>query len=747
MSLRKLRNFRIFKRMTQPYLGAQIIYGKNADTLPALLDSIKGHFDEFVLTSTQPDDGSYAIVDAFLAQEAARGAHCVKNHFDWIEDFGAARQFGYDAGTARWRMFLDADDILVGGETLRPFLVRAEVEQPQMMGAFVRYDYAATETLETMRLCKYDHRWRFCDAIHERLEFQEYTLPPQAFIHLGGISVKHRYKTEEEKKAAIYRNARIAEREYAKTTDPKYKARLARTIAMELKMQNKPAECIPYLKELHQYYASFPEGRQSCADLAKAYLALDDFDAALDWAKKAGPAYEGIVLHAAKRYPEALKAIQRSSGRGRQTTHEGYLFEDGAAYVAAADSCLASGLGADAAEACINRIPAVIRNEPLYAEALSAVRQHIDRITILVPGTPQPFDENGGGGMLGGSEEAVMYLTRELAALGRSVRVFGVLPPHRVPGRDRYGVDWQPFSAFNVDAEIGTLVIWRAWGVAVQLLEKKGGGAVMPGINTAWMWLHDQHTGLDPDSLGVLSKAISGCVTLSDFHSMGLVRQGWKGRIEKLSNGIVEVDFEGDIGQWKKDPNRVVYSSAAERGLVPLLEMWPAVKAACPEAYLDVYYDWSALELMQPDVYDRVVKAYEAVKHLDVKHHGGVDHATLNAAMKNASVVAYSHFENIEAETFCITAVKALACGATALTVPNGAIAETAGGDAYLVRSKDSYRESLIALLKRPEGNEIRAERARRALDRYGWKTVAKRFSDLWTVKQKKPVDAAADRA
>jgi glycosyltransferase involved in cell wall biosynthesis len=218
-------------------------------------------------------------------------------------------------------------------------------------------------------------------------------------------------------------------------------------------------------------------------------------------------------------------------------------------------------------------------------------------------------------------------------------------------------------------------------------------------------------------------------------------RAGYTGTTHRLSNGIVEEDFLPytfkDSFEKDRDPFSVVYSSCPSRGLVQLLRMWPAVKGTVPQARLDIYYDWSMLEMMQPEKYDEVASLYESVKHLDVKHHGGVGHAQLHAALRRANVWAYSHFESPEVETFCISAVKALAAGATVLTVPNGALLEVTAGDATMVTNVEDYQKALIGFLQKPEPAQIRREKAWRAVARYGWKSVAERFSALWSIKDK----------
>ncbi len=521
-------------------------------------------------------------------------------------------------------------------------------------------------------------------------------------------------------------------------------------------MDGRGFEAIPLWAELWEDYRSYPEGRQAAADVAKAYqyhaetknLTPEARKAALgvglEWAKRAGPAYEGMLLFSLGDYEGVLKAAQRSAGRGQQATHEGYVFEQGVIYISASAAAARLGRSPNVIEHILNRVPAKLRNDPSVLEHVNGVRHEVDRITILVPGTPQPFDENGGGGMLGGSEEAVVYLSRALAQVGRNVRVYGVLPPHRIPGPDKYGVDWQEAAAFDIDREHGTLVLWRSPGVLLRLMQEAGKrGGPLPGVVQAYLWLHDSGLGIDPRLAGTVSHG-ADAVVLSEFHERMVRRAGYTGNCIRLTNGIVREDFAPFVskrkfgfGEGGREKNSVVYSSCPSRGLVQLLTMWPAVKAAVPDAKLDIYYDWSMLEAMQPEKYDEVSKLYESVRHLDVKHHGGVGHATLHDALRRANVWAYSHFESPEVETSCISAMKALACGATVLTVPNGALPETVGTAGYFATTVEDYQRDLIDFLREPEGIKDRRSKALAALGYYSWDVVAARFSDLWTVRRK----------
>lgn len=737
--------------MKSPTIGLCVMF--HDTDLEPLLRSVYSAFDEYHFTLATTADRREGCsenvrkVRNFLNAMKARGFVVTFSEFDWIDDFAAARNFNFSHCKADWAMFLDSDDELIMKDAgqMRMAVRSIAEKHASVRGVFLPYVYDRNETLNTMRLCKFgEGGWTWVDAIHERLEFKPFDLPEGSFAHLQDVQVKHRFKSSEEKKAAVLRNAIIAERDYKTTADPKYKARLARTIAMAHKMRGEAAESIPYQAELFDHYRNYPEGRQAAADAAKAYMTLAQQDEAnkdqhladaLSWAKRAGPAYEGLVYHALKDWENVLKACQRSAGAGQQATHEGYHFESGLIYAVAADAANELGLRPEVVERLFNRIPPNLRTESLIHEPVKFLSAMVDRINIVVPGTPQHFDENGGGGMLGGSEEAVMYLSRELAQLGRNVRVYTPLPPQRLPGLDKYGVDWQEISSFDVEAEHGTVVFWRSPQMVLNIMRAKAEGkAVVPGFRRTYLWLHDIHTGLQGQLQEIAFKGVDGVITLSQFHRAGIdANSPGIGRYFDLANGIPGEEFEPSASDPARDKNLVLYTSSPDRGLRHLLTAWPEVKRVCPEARLDIYYDWSMFSKMQPDEHEKLVAQYESVKHLDVAHLGGVDHATLHKALKTANVWAYSHYDNVTVETSCISAMKAKASGCFPLTSPHGALPETLGTYGKMVEDPNDYAKELILQLMNPLSEMERDAMRFDAIERHSWRSVAVGFSNLLT--------------
>lgn len=134
----------------------------------------------------------------------------------------------------------------------------------------------------------------------------------------------------------------------------------------------------------------------------------------------------------------------------------------------------------------LNSIPAIAVNNPfmvqLYKENNPPKAWDEKEITIYCgPGftnwSPKQLD-NPGGSFVGGSEEAVINMSRELARSGWKVTVFGD------PGNDEgihEGVEYLPYYKFNKLDNFNILISWRQLGFFDQELNAR----------KKYLWLHD----------------------------------------------------------------------------------------------------------------------------------------------------------------------------------------------------------------------------------------------------------------
>lgn len=95
-------------------------------TLGRCLDSVRGLVDEIVVVDT----GS---VDRTVEIAASYGA--VVGHFDWVDDFAAARNEALARATHPWRLVLDADDWILDREQAATILAEIGSRAPTFLGA------------------------------------------------------------------------------------------------------------------------------------------------------------------------------------------------------------------------------------------------------------------------------------------------------------------------------------------------------------------------------------------------------------------------------------------------------------------------------------------------------------------------------------------------------------------------------------------------------------------------------------
>ena len=105
------------KREPRPTIGLALIARNEEHGLPRLLDSITGAFDEIALVDTGSTDDTVAIFEAWC--ECA-GQNAVIDHFEWVDDFSAARNHSQSLLSTDWIAWADADDTIPRGRRPAP---------------------------------------------------------------------------------------------------------------------------------------------------------------------------------------------------------------------------------------------------------------------------------------------------------------------------------------------------------------------------------------------------------------------------------------------------------------------------------------------------------------------------------------------------------------------------------------------------------------------------------------------------
>lgn len=286
---------------------------------------------------------------------------------------------------------------------------------------------------------------------------------------------------------------------------------------------------------------------------------------------------------------------------------------------------------------------------------------------------------------LGGSESAVILISKELQALGFQVTVFN----HCIDsGHSQPGVYDGVRYIDNRDAKRHTE---QYDAVIVSRTVRPFVEHTHPFIAEApqrILWLHD--TFIEGDEIMeslVVDGVITNLFTLSDWHTSYILNadhgnhrnyEVLKSAVFQTRNGAVRYIDEVDI--TKKDPNHFVYNASYTKGMVPLVtRIWPEIKKHIPEAHLTIiggYYRFR--EGAEPDAQEKSVTELAEradLAKLGVTFTGVIPQYEIAKILANASMMLYP---SLFPETFGISTLESLLYRTPLVTCTFGALEETA---------------------------------------------------------------------
>ena len=252
---------------------------------------------------------------------------------------------------------------------------------------------------------------------------------------------------------------------------------------------------------------------------------------------------------------------------------------------------------------------------------------------------------------MGGSEEAVLYLSQQLALLGHYVVVYADPPKADLAKPTPEGVVWRHHSQFDQDKAEDVFISWRLW------YEHASRAKSMK----RYLWLQDlvgKESIPPPDTV-----AIDNLLVLSEFHRRDVIRNlrnvGWNtSQAETLTYVMPNAAVDTRILPFMEGSNdnfHFVYGSSPVRGLEQILVVWQRLRQTLYEkagkwATLSVYYGFP------PKVVEQLRKSmgagrfdsfYERVMGLlnqpGVEYYGAVGHEDLAKAYASAGFLYTQH--------------------------------------------------------------------------------------------------------
>jgi glycosyltransferase involved in cell wall biosynthesis len=346
-----------------------------------------------------------------------------------------------------------------------------------------------------------------------------------------------------------------------------------------------------------------------------------------------------------------------------------------------------------------------------------------DVIYYCGPGTNLKFNNkwNPESKSIGGSEEAVINLSNELANNGFNVTVYCVLSG---PSKMYKNVMYKPYYEWIPKDIQDITIIWREPSNCNQTIYSK------------YIFL-DLHDAIDSRWLKNIEPRTK-IMTKSRYHS-DIV--GLKNSII-IPNGI----YKNSPNYDKKIQNLMICTSSPDRCLRALLRALPLIRKEIPNAEIHWAYGFTSSISgnggMEKD--PRTKKWVEESKELIKNTPGFVDlgrlsQVEINELYEKADIFIYpTRFPEID----CISLSKAMSFGCIPVVTPSGAISEKLGIDQQYAKTIateidysledgvlfNKFVKSTIHILKKPRPDRMAISTI--ANDKYNWETISKKWME-----------------
>jgi len=728
--------------MKKSTIALCMIVKNEVHNLPRLFKSIEECFDEIHITDTGSDDGTIEWLEK-KSEEGFCGAKVFLHHFKWIDDFAAARNFSFSHAKTDFLMWLDGDDCLDKPESFKMWRDNA-MDLADFWLATYHYglDTAGNPV---------------CSFARERVFRNNVGFQWRYFLHEGvtptspvlGLNVKANFvptwgvkhmRSDADLTQDRSRNIRILEKRKNELD-----VRLKYYYGKELFDANQHADSIHWLLEatsdpkcehhdrlLGLQYAAYAyvacnqferaiaishQGLQLDPHRAEFYVCIGD-----SYLKMGKPQLAIPAFSAAKACPyapaggQSMSLIFNSSPcytdyprmqLARIYVNFGQIDK---ALIEAKDAVI---YGNNEAKKVLDEITRIAETVKIKSD--SALEEVRDVIITAPPGT-QMYEwdadiakERG----VGGSETAAIQMASWIHKLsGRPVKIFNGRKDEKVCEGVHY-ISNEKLADYASKYKPKLHVAWRHTIPVTR-------------ARTA-IWSHDLITpGIDNPA------AYDELLCLTPFHKdYAMAMQGVPSKkIWVTRNGIDPARFK-DVGSIEKIPGKVMFPSSPDRGLLEALAIMDEVVKEIPHAELHVFYGCDNMRKMgMTQLADRIEA--ELKERPYVKYHGNVQQDVLAMHFMESEIWLYpASF----IETFCITAIEAMAARCYPVATAIGALVNTVGQFAKLgmadllderavtVGAQQLYAQRVISALKEKKWQKIDYD-----TESLSWESVAKEW-------------------
>jgi len=192
--------------------------------------------------------------------------------------------------------------------------------------------------------------------------------------------------------------------------------------------------------------------------------------------------------------------------------------------------------------------------------------------------------------------------------------------------------------------------------------------------------------------------------------------------------------------------HKLFYQSSYDRGVDILLNLWPQIKLAFPDATLDICYGWDLFVKANHNNPERMIwkeKIVELMGQVDVTEHGRLGKKELQELRKSCGVLAYpSYFPEIS----CISVMEAMRDGLVPVTTDIAALKETNDvgvlikGDIYDPRVQQEFLTKLLEVMGDEKLYEEKKQKCFQKSKKYSWDKTADRWQELFGLEPEQPL-------
>ncbi len=697
--------------------------------LPQLMDSIKDCFDEIHFTDTGSTDGSIELIQSWVTEPNPANSKVFLHHFKWVEDFSAARNASFEPAKTDYVMWLDLDDVLSSAEN---FISWRDSVMQNADFWLATYHYASDKAGNPT-----------CSFARERVVKTSLGIKWKFFVHEGmaptgqvntqyamGWNVVHK-RTEEDLKKDRSRNLKLFEKKFPLCSRMQY------YYGKELFENEKPLEAVQELlaaiaKEDLEVHDKIMGTQYACYSLMQLNQPQKAIEQAMAALHRTPSRAEYFVIIAdcylkQNRPDEAIPYYAAAAACQIQGNHlmQGAIFSHKDSYQHYPRNQLAKiyankldmdraeklalealALGENAESSGILGDIKNIKEKAGLNISLPKAKSEAVLISCMPNGFYEWDEEIYKTKGIGGSETAAVEMAYWISKLtGREVKVFNNRKDQRIFDKVEYlPAELLPKYLAQVEPKVNI-----AWRHNIKLTNAP-----------TYLWNHDLACpGIENTSI------YEKLICLSRFHA-GFVKGMFgvpESKIWVSRNGINPERFK-DV-QRHKQLGKVIFSSSPDRGLDRAIGVMDEVIKTLPAAELHCFYGFDNLiKAGRKDVVDRLKALVETRPY--VKFHGNVSQTELTQEMASSQVWLYpTDFQ----ETFCITALEAVACGTWPVVRAFGALPETLAPyscDVLESENTQDYAWAVLAAMQHEKYNRVECD-----LSKISWESVAAEWIEV----------------